>query len=27
VVIRTPLLRNLYHPLKNWVSIWRRIRR
>ena len=27
VVIRTPLLRNLYHPLKKWVSIWRRIRR
>ena len=27
VVMRTPLLRNMYHPLKKWVSIWRRVRR
>jgi len=27
VVLSTPLLRNLYHPLKKWASIWRRIRR
>ena len=27
MVIGTPLIRNLYHPLKKWVSIWRRIRR
>jgi hypothetical protein len=27
VVMNTPLLRNLYHPLKKWVSVWRRIRR
>jgi hypothetical protein len=27
VVLSMPLLRNLYHPLKKWVSIWRRIRR
>ena len=27
LVLSTPLLRNLYHPLKKWVSIWRRIRR
>jgi len=26
VVLSTPLLRNLYHPLKKWSSIWRRIR-
>jgi glycosyltransferase involved in cell wall biosynthesis len=26
VVLSTPLLRNLYHPLKKWASIWRRIR-
>ena len=27
VILSTPLLRNLYHPLKKWASIWRRIRR
>jgi glycosyltransferase involved in cell wall biosynthesis len=27
LVLSTPLLRNLYHPLKKWLSIWRRIRR
>jgi len=27
VVLSTPLLRKLYHPLKKWASIWRRIRR
>ena len=27
MVLRTPGLRNLYHPLKKWVSVWRRIRR
>jgi len=27
VFLSTPLLRNLYHPLKKWASIWRRIRR
>jgi glycosyltransferase involved in cell wall biosynthesis len=27
VVLSTPLLRNLYHPLKKWASIWRQIRR
>ena len=27
VVLSTPLLQNLYHPLKKWASIWRRIRR
>ena len=26
-VLNTPGLRNLYHPLKKWVSVWRRIRR
>ena len=26
VVLSTPLLRNLYHPLKKWASIWRQIR-
>jgi glycosyltransferase involved in cell wall biosynthesis len=27
MVLKTPGLRNLYHPLKKWVSVWRRIRR
>jgi GT2 family glycosyltransferase len=27
MVLRTPGLRILYHPLKKWVSVWRRIRR
>ena len=27
MVLKTPGLRNLYHPLKKWVSTWRRIRR
>ena len=27
MVLKTPGLRNLYHPLKKWVSMWRRIRR
>ena len=27
IVMGTPGLRNLYHPLKKWVGIWRRIRR
>jgi GT2 family glycosyltransferase len=27
MVLKTPMLRNLYHPLKKWVSTWRRIRR
>ena len=27
MVLNTPGLRQLYHPLKKWVSIWRRIRR
>jgi len=27
LVLNTPGLRNLYHPLKKWVSVWRRIRR
>ena len=27
VVLNTPGLRSLYHPLKKWVSVWRRIRR
>jgi hypothetical protein len=27
LVLKTPGLRNLYHPLKKWVSVWRRIRR
>lgn len=27
LVLSTPGLRSLYHPLKKWVSVWRRIRR
>ena len=27
ILMHTPVLRNLYHPLKKWASIWRRIRR
>jgi hypothetical protein len=27
LVLNTPGLRSLYHPLKKWVSVWRRIRR
>ena len=27
MVLNTPILRNLYHPLKMWVSVWRRMRR
>jgi hypothetical protein len=27
VVLNTLGLRSLYHPLKKWVSVWRRIRR
>ena len=27
VVLATPGLRSLYHPLKQWASVWRRIRR
>ena len=27
MVLNTPILRNLYHPLKLWVSVWRRMRR
>jgi hypothetical protein len=27
ILMQTPLLRSLYHPMKKWASIWRRIRR
>lgn len=27
VVLSTPVIRNLYHLLKKWASVWRRIRR
>jgi len=27
ILMHTPVLRNLYHPMKKWASIWRRIRR
>ena len=27
ILMHTPVLRSLYHPIKKWASIWRRIRR